>query len=350
MLCESWKKNQKFENSFEVKVKAPANIALVKYWGKKGHQLPANPSLSLTLKNSITETTLTIKPSQKLVVDFYFERERNDLFGKKTKAFLESLVGDLPVLNAAEICIESRNTFPHSSGIASSASSQAALAYGLGLWFSELSQEKLNLQSVSYLARLGSGSACRSVFGGFVSWGETPLINGSSDSYATDITSKIHPDFKNLQDAILIVSSREKVISSRQGHSHMKEHPYFAARVDQANQNFEAIYKGLINGDFKVVGEKMEEEALSLHALMMTSNPGYILLEANSLEIIKLIRLFREQSSVPVYFTIDAGPNIHLIYPESEQRKVEAFVRHELLRLTENGNSVIWDSIGAGVQ
>lgn len=346
MFPSAWRAARALQ-PFRGQASAPANIAWVKYWGKKGHQLPANPSVSLTLDKCRTNTELVATPASDLAVQVVFEGAERPQFAAKIHKYLAGLAVDLPALGNFHYVIRSENTFPHSSGIASSASSQAALALLLGRLLAQNSQSELDLNAVGNLARLGSGSACRSLMGGFVSWGETPDLAGASDLYATEVTD-VHPTFRNTRDAILIVSSKEKEVSSRQGHSQMSAHPYAAARVVEAQAHYAATLAALRSGDWERAGEIMEADALALHALMMTSRPGYILLEPGSLEIIRLVRLFRRESGVPVYFTIDAGPNMHLIYPDEAQAKVDAFVRHELLRHTEKGAGVIWDQLGTG--
>jgi diphosphomevalonate decarboxylase len=345
MFPEAWKSGR-LAADFRVETTAPANIAWVKYWGKKGPQLPANPSLSLTLSQSRTHTTLEATSASDLRLELWFQGTREEKFEAKTLAFLASLAAELPALGHAHYKITSRNTFPHSSGIASSASSQAALALALGELLTHVSGGVADSQAVGSIARLGSGSACRSLHPGIVSWGETPLIKGSSDLHATDVTSHVHANFQGSKDCILIVSSKEKSVSSRAGHGQMTAHPYAQARFAQANAHMSEMWSALVSGDWQKAGDVMEADALSLHALMMTSRPGFVLLEAGSLEIMRLVRLFRQESQVPVYFTIDAGPNMHLIYPHEAHAKVEAFVRHELLRFTENGSGVIWDGMG----
>lgn len=346
MFPKAWRE-ARAQEEFRGKASAPANIAWVKYWGKKGHQLPANPSVSLTLDKCRTHTDLVATPASELSVQLVFEGAEQPAFAEKIKKYLTSLSTELPALARFSYSIRSENTFPHSSGIASSASSQAALALLLGGLLAKNSNTELDLPGVGNLARLGSGSACRSLFGGFVSWGTSPALAGSSDEFATQVTD-VHESFLHTRDAILIVSSKEKEVSSRQGHTQMSAHPYAAARVLEAQAHYTATLAALKTGDWERAGEIMEADALSLHALMMTSRPGYILLEPGSLEIIRLVRLFRRESGVPVYFTIDAGPNMHLIYPDEAHAKVEAFVRHELLRHTEQGAGVIWDQLGAG--
>lgn len=337
-------------HDFNVQVRAPANIAWIKYWGKKGPQLPANPSLSMTLRECVTLTQLECTPSTMLKVELLFQGEQNPAFEAKTLKFIQERAVDYPLLAHFHYKIQTQNSFPHSSGIASSASSMAALSHGLAQLLREHGRE-INFAQEGSMARLGSGSACRSLEGGFTVWGDTPLVENSSDTHAVSISKMVHGDFHNAKDTVLVVSTREKEVSSRQGHGTMAGHPFAGARFRQAETNFSEMLLGLKSGDWDKVGPILEVEALTLHALMMTTDPGYILLEPKSLEIIRLVRMFREASKLPLYFTIDAGPNIHLIYPESAHSKVEPFIRHELLPFTENGSNAIWDSMGeAGAQ
>lgn len=335
----------KSDTEFFTQVRAPANIAWVKYWGKKGPQLPANPSLSMTLKECATLTELSATPATQLKVELFFDGAREESFEAKTAKYIESVGQLYPALNSFHYRIETQNTFPHSSGIASSASSQAALALALSQLLRSVGVN-LSRHDVGSMARLGSGSACRSLEGGLVVWGETEALKESSDLYATRLKHGVHPEFASVRDTIMVVSSEVKEVSSRAGHGHMNEHPFKAARYRQANQNFSDMLEGLKAGDWQKVGELMETEALSLHAMLMTGGAGHVLLAPGSLEIIRLVRLFRKESGLPLYFTIDAGPNIHLMYPESAWAKVDPFIRHELLRLTEKGQSAIWDSMG----
>lgn len=332
-------------HSFATQVKAPANIAWIKYWGKKGPQIPANASLSMTLRECVTLTQLEATPSSALKLELWFDGERNLNFEKSTLSFLNDRAAEISLLGQFSYKIQTQNSFPHSSGIASSASSMAALSYALGQLLNDHGHKTSNI-FIGSMARLGSGSACRSLEGGFVTWGENSKVSGSSDLHATSITSQIHSDFLNAKDTVLVVSTSEKEVSSRHGHGTMNEHPFAKSRYFQAQSNFSEMLEGLKAGDWEKVGSIMEVEALTLHALMLTTKPGYILLEPKSLEIIKLIQIFRRESGLPVFFTIDAGPNIHLIYPESAHSKVEPFIRHELLPFTENGNNAIWDSMG----
>jgi diphosphomevalonate decarboxylase len=345
MLADRFK-DISFEQAWQGEAEAHANIALVKYWGKKAHQLPINPSLSFTLKECKTQMKMEITKSDQLHVDLSFAGHANDQFAQKIQAFLSTLINDIPVLKKLKFNIQTSNTFPHSSGIASSASSMAVLAKLLSELLFQCTGEPLDLKIVSYLARLASGSACRSVYPGFVSWGENPWLEGSSDLYAQDISSWIHPKFRQLNDAIVVVANEAKEVSSSKGHQLMKGHPFLDARSFQAKENYRLMLLALQDGDFDRVGELMEVEALTLHAMMMTSNPGYMLLAPASLQVIDLVRKFRALTGKSLYFTIDAGPNIHLIYHDQDRVVIDEFINNKIKPLSVNQDFIIWDRVG----
>ncbi len=327
----------------------PSNIAIVKYWGKKDIQIPVNPSLSFTLKHSVTNTLIHYKysPNQSNI-DFslVFDGKEENNFKKKLKVFLQRILDIFPWISNYYLEIKSSNTFPHSSGIASSASSYGALALCLAKIHFEITGKKLEDAEISNIARLGSGSASRSIFGGWNSWGSS-FLNNSSNLYANNINEIIHSSFLDIQDTILIVRKSKKAISSTVGHQLMENHPYKEGRIKQANNNLANAIAALKKGDWKEFVVISESEALSLHGLMMSSNPGYTLLEPNSLNIVQQIRQFREQKNIPICFTIDAGPNIHVLYPNTNKIEVQEFIQCELLRYCEEG-SFINDEVGLG--
>ncbi len=321
---------------FETAWRSPSNIALIKYWGKKGHQLPGNPSLSLTLKDCLTETKVKFSPASSLEVEFFLAGKKEERFQEKIKHYLETLQIELPWINKLSLRIESVNTFPHGAGMASSASGLSALALCLADYLHFLSSEKLPellMKRASYLARLASGSACRSVYGGFTTWGESEL-SGSSDEYATPL--EVHPELSHLMDTILVIDDKEKKISSREGHARMKEHAFTQARFAQAQTHFSQMVSALKTGDMDAVGLITESEALSLHAMMMASPLPYTLLKPHSLTAMEMVWDFRAQTKLPLYFTLDAGPNLHLIYPEIFKHKIHTFITHELAPLALN--------------
>lgn len=332
--------------------KSPSNIALIKYWGKHGVQLPRNPSLSFTLKKSLTETTIDyrINPELTLKIDFTFEGKKNEEFTGKVLNFLNSIKPYYPFLNNCHLKIQSRNTFPHSSGIASSASSMSALVLGLSSIEAKLSNAAIDidfLRKASFISRLGSGSACRSVYGGYNVWGFDRSFSGSSDEYATSVNEIIHSDFRDLADSILIAGKSKKIVSSTAGHQLMKGHPYAASRFKQASDHISKMKVVLQEGNWPAFIEIVENEALSLHAMMMTSTPSYLLLKPQSISIIEDIKIFREQNNIPVCFTIDAGPNIHMIYPADYKKELKNFIIERLLKFCDE-NMWIDDVIGDG--
>jgi len=332
-----------------VKYTCPSNIAIVKYWGKTDIQIPVNPSLSFSLKHSVTQTSVSYffnPANQGLHFSFYFEQKKNEKFEQKLKVFFDRITDKFHWLNHYNLKIESQNTFPHSSGIASSASSYAALALCLGKMHQQIRGVELPLEEISNLARLGSGSACRSVFGGWNTWGEF-THKKSSNLHASHLHELFHPSFADIQDTILIVSKDKKEVSSTAGHQLMEHHPYKNGRIQQANEHMVKLMEVLKNGDWNGFIEVAESEALSLHGLMMSSTPGYTLLLPNSLQIVQLIRKFREQNKIPVCFTIDAGPNIHVLYPAQNKKEVNEFIQNDLLPYCDD-KSFINDELGAG--
>lgn len=336
--------------------RSPSNIAIIKYWGKHGQQLPRNPSLSLTLAASCTDTQLAYALKEKdagtgIALDFSFQGEEHPAFEAKVREYLTSLLPVFPFLNQLQLTIRTGNSFPHSAGIASSASGMSALALCLcsleDLLFGTLKDPAAYDQKASYLARLGSGSACRSIFPHAALWGETPLLTGSSNEYAVPIGDHIHDVFKDFHDDILIVSQSEKAVSSRAGHALMDGNPYAEVRYAQARTRLAQLLEALRTGDVATFGKITEDEALTLHALMMCSNPSYLLLHPNSLAIIEKVRAYRAATGHPVYFTLDAGPNVHLLYPGDIVHDVRAFIERDLEEYCDEGY-VQQDWVGEG--
>lgn len=334
--------------------RSPSNIAIVKYWGKHGIQLPRNPSISFTLDEAHTDTTVSFSRKEQvdkdISIDFYFEGKANESFANKIITFLNSLDDEFSFLRDYDFKIESSNSFPHSSGIASSASAMSALALCL------CSIEKILtgwptissdfLEKASHIARLGSGSAARSVYPEVAIWGSHDAIQESSDIKAIPF-DEIHDSFKDYHDDILIISADEKSVSSRAGHALMEGNPFANVRYDQANKNIIDTIEALKTGDILKFGKILEEEAMTLHALMMCSDPSYILMKSGTLAVIDKVRAFREKTYLPLYFTLDAGPNVHLLYPNEVADQIWDFIEKELKPHCVNGK-IIRDKIGAG--
>jgi len=331
---------------------APSNIALVKYWGKKENQIPANPSISFTLNNCKTITKLEVvkKPeNSSFSFDLLFEGKPKEDFKPKIQKFFERIVEYCPFLKEYHFKIDTQNTFPHSSGIASSASGMAALAMNIMSLEKAINptiSDEYFYSKASFLARLGSGSACRSVKGEVVVWGKHAEINGSSDLFGVEF-SEIHSNFKNYQDTILLVDKGEKQVSSTIGHDLMHNHPYAERRFAQAHENLSKIKTILSTGNIAEFIKIVESEALTLHAMMMTSMPYFILMKPNTLEIINKIWKFRNETQIPACFTLDAGANVHVLYPENVSEKALQFIKDELVGYCQNGQ-YICDQIGNG--
>ncbi|MBN2261830.1 MAG: diphosphomevalonate decarboxylase [Prolixibacteraceae bacterium] len=335
-----------------IKWQSPSNIALIKYWGKHGQQLPQNASLSMTLKNAYSETSLRYRHSpDDMEVQYFFDGERHQSFEEKVIVYLERLKNEMPFLSDYSLRFESRNSFPHSTGIASSASSMSAVALCLLSMEEEINDRKLNpvefYERASHIARLGSGSAARSVIGSWSTWGLIEGYKHSSDLFASGLPFQVHESLSVLGDAILVVSAEPKKVSSSLGHNLMSIHPYATARYRQAAINMQALLVSMQVGDFDTFACVVENEALSLHALLMTSSADGLLLKPGSLQIIEAIKQFRAETRTKLCFTIDAGPNIHLLYAYNEREKVLQFIQNELLQFCENGEWID-DETGSG--
>lgn len=335
---------------------APSNIALVKYWGKYGNQYPKNPSLSFTLSKCVTQTSIDFKPRLSLddnhSFTFKFEGKTKPSFYPKIEAFLKRIEPYVPFIKNHHLNIDSSNSFPHSSGIASSASGMAALALAIMSMEKKANpnmSESYFLQKSSFLARLGSGSAARSIEGPLVVWGLCKGFKNSSNLYGVKLTTKINPVFEDYQDTILLIDKGQKKISSTLGHDLMNNHPYASARFDQAYKNAEKLNSFLETGDIESFISLVESEALTLNAMMMTSNPYFILMQPRTLEVLQKVWEFRADTKTPLCFTLDAGANVHLLYPKSQKEIVLKFIKEELAIFCEN-KQYIEDLIGIGAK
>jgi diphosphomevalonate decarboxylase len=316
---------------------SPSNIALVKYWGKKEFQFPLNPSVSFTLSKAVTQTQIAyaFKPDQhELKLSFRLHDEQKSDFEERLKQYLEKVIIYLPFLNKLSLEIKSENSFPHSTGIASSASAFSSIALCLldieNSFLHQNRSEENFFKKASFLSRIGSGSAARSIYEGVVLWGVTHGIANSSNEIAIEINDRIHSRFKNFYDVILLVDYKPKKITSSKGHSLMNDNPYAEVRFGEARKNACNVIKALEIGDLHHFLELVEYEALSLHAMMMTSYPGYFLMNPATLTIIEKIRQFRLNSGVPVGFTLDAGANVHALFPSDAYNRVMEFIHSDI--------------------
>ncbi|WKK66226.1 diphosphomevalonate/mevalonate 3,5-bisphosphate decarboxylase family protein [Lutimonas zeaxanthinifaciens] len=335
---------------------SPSNIALIKYWGKTDPQIPKNVSVSFTLSNCNTQTTVRYSPKMSSSDGFdfkvFFDEKENQNFRPKIEQFFERVVEYVPFIRNFQFEIHTENSFPHSSGIASSASGMSALALCLmSIQKSidpQLSESEFN-QKASFLARLGSGSAARSIEGPVVVWGQHPSVYKSNDLYGTKYSGEIHDVFTSFHDTILLVDKGEKKVSSTLGHKLMLGHPFAESRFEQAKDNMSRLIAILKNGELDSFIDVVEREALSLHAMMMTSDPYFILMKPNTLEIINRIWNFRKLSGFHICFTLDAGANVHVLYPDKDKNAAVEFIKKELVSFCQNGQ-FIEDTVGNGAK
>lgn len=339
--------NQHFNISNQVvSATCPSNIALIKYWGKYANQIPANPSISYTLNHCNTQTSMEFLANEPFSVQTFLAGNEELKFAEKIEKYFKNIEQYLPWILKGKYIIKTENTFPHSSGIASSASGFGAIASCLmeldKNFSSEIRDASFEIKKASFLARLGSGSACRSLYNGLVVWGKTDEVEGSSDLFAVKYPDEeIHPIFRNFNDWVLLIHEGEKSVSSTVGHGLMNTNPYAERRFQEARDNFVPLKEILKTGNLDKFITLVEHEALTLHAMMMMSEPAFILMKTGTLEVINKLWKFREETGNPLFFTLDAGANVHLLFPENESSEaIKNFIETELLQHTQNGGVV----------
>ncbi len=296
--------------------KAHPNIAFIKYWGNSNQELriPSNGSLSMNLGALFTRTSVTFDESLQADQLILQEESVTGPALQRVSNFLDIVRKNAGLTYFARV--ESENNFPMGTGIASSASAFAAL----GLAASAAAGLSLEEKDLSRLARRGSGSACRSVPEGFVEWNKG---SGDKDSFAFSIAP---PEHWNLVDCVAIVSQEHKATGSVEGHIIAKSSPLQATRIEQVPTHLERCRKAILQRDFDAFAEITEHDCNMMHAVMMTSNPSLIYWLPPTLAIMQAVRNWRK-SGIPVCYTIDAGPNVHVICESSYQDKVTALLK-----------------------
>jgi len=317
-----------------VTARAGANIAFIKYWGNRegGLNLPLNPSISMTLTRCVTETTVEILPDAQRDEILLDGRPPGVSALRRIGAFLD-LVRER-ARRTERLKVTSANTFPSAAGIASSASGFAALALAAATVL-DLSLDPVQM---SRLARLGSGSAARSIMGGFV---ELHPSESDDGAYAEQVAGE--DSWPDLRDLILILSESEKEVSSAVGHRLASTSEMFRARLQSVLARAELVRQAIRERDLEALGEAAEADALSMHAVMMTSRPPLIYWSGRTIEAIRTVWALRREG-LPAWFTIDAGPNVHVLTAAETAPEVE---RHLADRL---GARIIVDSAGPGAQ
>ncbi|MGJ8514137.1 Homoserine kinase [Carnimonas sp. R-84981] len=317
------------------RAKAHTNIALSKYWGKRDNDLilPMNGSLSLTLDAFHTTTEVRFVEERGIDTVVLNDQPLDASAAAKVSRFLDRVRELKGVDWRAEV--RSYNEVPTGAGLASSASAFAALAaaasQALGL---ELSERELSI-----LARKGSGSASRSIFGGFALW---QAGHDDQSSYAYPLQSPLHDDIAML---VVVINAAHKPVSSREGMRRTVEtSPYYPAWVDDAEQRLGEMKQAVVEGDFTRMGELAEMSAMRMHASMLAAEPPFCYWESGSLQAMQTVRELRAQGH-QCYFTMDAGPNVKIITRTSElavlKRALAATVGEQALLTARPGPGIV---------
>lgn len=290
---------------------AHPNIALIKYWGNRDDELriPSNSSISFNLDSLETRTRVEFEPT--LSADQLSINSE-----AQSGQVLQRVIDQLDLVRSMagipySARVTSTNNFPMGTGIASSASAFAALAGAA----SRAAGLELNVKSLSMLARRGSGSAARSIPAGFVL-----LRTGKSneDAYAESFAG---PEHWNLMDCICVISRKHKPTGSTQGHQLADTSPLQAARVADTSRRIRICREAILNKDFETMAEMAEADSNMMHAVMMTSQPQLLYWEPATIEIMHAVRRWRSEG-LPAFYTIDAGPNVHIITLEDYRSQV----------------------------
>lgn len=317
---------------------AGSNIAFVKYWGihrePPGSGLPLNPSISMTLREAVSTTRVAFQPDGSPGKDTLLLN--GDPGPPEALARVSRVLDEVRrrACLRAPAQVVSTNNFPTSAGIASSASGFASLA----LAAAAAAGLSCAPQDLVDLAILGSGSACRSLYGGYVLWEASSGLEAPANPVRQIATEG---DWL-LVDLIAIVSREAKKVPSSQGHLLAWTSPFLNARIDQAGNAARTVENAILERNFRTLGQAIEDDALSMHAVMMTSKPPLLYWLPGTVAVMRRVRNLREEEGFPCAFTIDAGPNVHVIVlPEAAsaiQRELEQIIGvEEVLFCTTGG-------------
>ncbi len=281
---------------------APANIAFIKYWGNADEalRLPHHSTLSMNLSGAKTTTT----------VEFLADLPEDEVFlggnkvdGDGTKR-VSKVLDHVRKISGTKYRarVTSHNSFPTAAGIASSASGFAALAVAAA----SAAGLSLTEKELSTVARLGSGSATRSVPDGFVEW-------HAGNSHDTSFAESLYaPDYWDIVDIVTIVDVGQKKVSSTLVHSLADTSLLYPARLASMKEKVENVKRALAEKDFPRFGDLIEEESLNLHAIMMTSRPSVLYWSPATVRVLQALREWRQEGLL-AYATMDAGANVHVI-------------------------------------
>lgn len=325
-------------------VSAPANIAFIKYWGARDldRAIPMNPSISMTLEHCVTQCTVeTLGHGGE---DEVWLAEPDGGFGTPDPDFAQRMRQQLDRIRkwagrTEAVRVATRNTFPTAGGLASSASGFAALTLAaVGVFGKKASARDLSLLA----RRSGSGSACRSILGGFVEW-TSPKgdgnVNNDEDSYARQIADAEHWDLRNV---IAVVEIGPKTVSSIEGHRRALSSPYYTKRQELLPDRLDRVRRAIRERDLAALGPVIEEEAIDLHLIAMSSHPPIFYWSPGTLAVIRAVRELR-QEGLAAWATMDAGANVHVICDADSEDEVA-----ERLEDLPAVGFVIRDGVGPG--
>jgi diphosphomevalonate decarboxylase len=322
-------------------VTAPANIAFIKYWGARDldRAIPMNTSISMTLEHCVTQCTVeTLDHGGE---DEVWLAEPDGGFGTPDPEFARRMRDQLDRVRQwagrkEPVRVATRNSFPTAGGLASSASGFAALTLAaMGAFGKKASPRDLSLLA----RRSGSGSACRSVFGGFVEWPVTTANGSDDESYARQLADSEHWDLRNV---IAVVEIGPKTVSSIEGHRLATTSPYYTQRLELIPGRVEKVRKAIRERDLSALGPMIEEEAIDLHLITMSSHPPIFYWSPGSLAVLRAVRELR-QEGLAAWATMDAGANVHVICDADSEDDVA-----ERLEDLPAVGFVIRDGIGPG--
>lgn len=322
-------------------VRSPSNIAFIKYWGARNLKkaIPANPSISMTLRECFSRTTLEHLEGKGDHEIFWRGaggglEEAPPGFAGRVREHLDLLRRELDCGGHFRVATE--NSFPAAAGMASSASGFSALTVGV---LAALGREESSARR-SVLARLsGSGSASRSVMGGYVEWPADGAAADGSVSYAFQVASAEHWDLRNV---IAVVETGAKETSSLDGHRRARTSPYWRTRQRRLPARLKAVREAIAERDFAALGPVIEAEAIDLHCVAMTSDPAIFYWQPATLAVLEVVRHLR-RDGIAAWSTMDAGANVHVICEPASEAAVA-----ERLEAMPTVEKVIRDGVGSG--
>lgn len=316
--------------------RAHTNIALIKYWGKRNDSLflPMNSSLSLTLDAFYTDTEVIL--DSELTSDaFYLDGvEQNEKETQKITNFLNLFRKSANIKTKA--CVKSYNHVPTAAGLASSASAFSALAGAMN----QATGLNLDLKTLSTYARQGSGSATRSIYGGFVEW-----FMGEDDLSESSFAIPVDDASWDIGMIVVAVNKNKKKLSSRVGMKQTIEtSPFYSSWVETATEDIKNIKQAIKDQDFIKLGEITESNGMKMHATMLGAFPPISYWEPDSVKAIQCVKAIREQG-LSCYVTMDAGPNVKVLCKQSDMAKIEALLLKEF-----DADRIIPTTVGEGIK